>query len=552
MADYSPATKVRVLKDVPCDDTYTDVRWFDNTGAQQSFFEGFVKHSYDNATYQRVNSSVASPRGPLSMRIPVVADEVYDCNYLMFQNQPYGDKWFYAFIRRVNYVNPNNTEIIYEIDYFQTFMCDIEIHPCMVLREHYSAAEDEAFANTVPEPFVIPNYTIDTDATKDWAMGRSMSGYVNVAIIPNTLCVAIIQGSGFPIVNMGSLYNGIYSGAWILSAPALSAPALIMALITALAAVDCAEQICDIYMTPSPPSMSNSADQEQFDTGIQTTNLNYNVAGGTYTIRNKKILSYPYTYIEGVSRSGGTEVYKPELIGEGSFKGTINSICLNEFAAIFRPEYEDKQGVDAHTLTFTCGVHCTWAGQMYADAFVANTARIALNALAGAVGGGGVVSGSISAPGGNAPALMNSQPSASFSAASAGAGVASSLIQDTASNIYNSIFDAPVPHYYSGSSDYLLYATKTMGFTFYRKCPTYETLERLDNFFDLYGYACNKMKMPNLKTRQYWNYVQLQKPCITGSVPVEGMAIIKAAFARGVRLWHVDNVGEYTGSNPAT
>ena len=38
-------TKVRVLKDVPCDDTYTDVRYFEDTGSQQAFFEGFVKHT---------------------------------------------------------------------------------------------------------------------------------------------------------------------------------------------------------------------------------------------------------------------------------------------------------------------------------------------------------------------------------------------------------------------------------------------------------------------------------------------------------------------------
>ena len=91
------------------------------------------------------------------------------------------------------------------------------------------------------------------------------------------------------------------------------------------------------------------------------------------------------------------------------------------------------------------------------------------------------------------------------------------------------------------------------GFAFARKCATVEWMQKIDQYFDLYGYQVNTCKMPNLKTRAKWNYVQLQKPCITGSVPVQGMDAIKAAFARGVRLWHVDEIGQYNGpgDNPA-
>ena len=111
----------------------------------------------------------------------------------------------------------------------------------------------------------------------------------------------------------------------------------------------------------------------------------------------------------------------------------------------------------------------------------------------------------------------------------------------------NGQFELPVQHFNSGGPDTLNYSSGYRGFHFRRYCPNYEDLERLDTLFDLFGYQVNKCKMPNLTGRPKWNYVQLQKPCITGSVPVQGMMAIKAAFARGVRLWHVDEVGEYNG-----
>ena len=147
MADYKPDTVVKLLKNVPLDSTYTDTGWCTSAGAQQAFFNGKVKKTYTGLTYQRVNNSVAQPRGPLTCRVPDIADNLYDCNYMMFQNSFYGSKWFYAFVKQVNYINPNNTEIVYEIDYLQTFMMDIKIKPSYVVREHASSVEDKPFAN---------------------------------------------------------------------------------------------------------------------------------------------------------------------------------------------------------------------------------------------------------------------------------------------------------------------------------------------------------------------------------------------------------------------
>ena len=43
MADYVPNTVVKILQNVPLDDTYTDTRWFSSVGDQTGFFPQMVE-----------------------------------------------------------------------------------------------------------------------------------------------------------------------------------------------------------------------------------------------------------------------------------------------------------------------------------------------------------------------------------------------------------------------------------------------------------------------------------------------------------------------------
>ena len=149
-------TVIKIIKGAPCDDTYSDVIKFGSAGAQAAYFSGLAKYTFSNCSYQRVNNSVASPRSPLTCRIPTVADNVYDCNYVMFQNQAFGSKWFYGFIRRINYINPDTTEIEYEIDSYQTYQFDYTVKPSLVEREH--SATDAFGENFEVEPVSIDRY----------------------------------------------------------------------------------------------------------------------------------------------------------------------------------------------------------------------------------------------------------------------------------------------------------------------------------------------------------------------------------------------------------
>ena len=84
---------------------------------------------------------------------------------------------------------------------------------------------------------------------------------------------------------------------------------------------------------------------------------------------------------------------------------------------------------------------------------------------------------------------------------------------------------------------------------FYHICPSLEEAVKLDQFFDMYGYATNAVKVPNEDSRESWNYVKTDNVIINGSMPVQDMAVIKAMYNSGVRFWHTTDVGNYSLSN---
>ena len=75
------------------------------------------------------------------------ADDIISCNYCMFTN---GERWWYAFIDRIVYVNEQVCEFEFTIDDLQTWYFDYSLTPVFVEREH--AATDVIGDNLLDEP----------------------------------------------------------------------------------------------------------------------------------------------------------------------------------------------------------------------------------------------------------------------------------------------------------------------------------------------------------------------------------------------------------------
>lgn len=67
-----------------------------------------------------------------------------------------------------------------------------------------------------------------------------------------------------------------------------------------------------------------------------------------------------------------------------------------------------------------------------------------------------------------------------------------------------------------------------------------------------FGYKINRLKVPNITGRTYWNYIEISDSdeIGTGSVPEKYWSQINSVCQRGVTIWHShDNIGNYNLSN---
>lgn len=82
-----------------------------------------------------------------------------------------------------------------------------------------------------------------------------------------------------------------------------------------------------------------------------------------------------------------------------------------------------------------------------------------------------------------------------------------------------------------------------------KKQITDEYRKKLSDFFNMFGYKVNEVKVPNFHTRKFWNYVQTTNCMITGNFNNEDLQELKNVFDNGITLWHTDAVGSYAWKN---
>lgn len=97
--------------------------------------------------------------------------------------------------------------------------------------------------------------------------------------------------------------------------------------------------------------------------------------------------------------------------------------------------------------------------------------------------------------------------------------------------------------------------TTLIGYNLYRKdIFTVMTIKAefakiIDNYFDMYGYQRNLVKVPNLNNRPNWNYIKTINANIIGNIPELDILAIKSLFDNGITLWHNPNTYLDYGQN---
>lgn len=530
MAEFYPTNVIRLLKNVPLDNTYSDVIKFSSLAEQQNYFISKTKHVFSNLSIQRVNYSVApQDRPPLSCTVPINAETIYDCNYIMFQNSNYGNKWFYAFITNIGYVSPNVSKIFYNIDDFQTWQFDFTIGPSYVEREHTN--DDTIGNNLVPEPIKVSEYLVNTSSVGPEYNVESFSAAKSF-VLYTTQSIETGETRAAPIY-LGNFLSGTYAYQYSGEKAASNVCAAInnienQDIILCVQAIPVADPL-----NLGPPILTHTAPSRP------NAIINHEVA-------NNKLLTYPFIKLMQQNSDGQVNEFKYEFFSNPNAI-QFKSICtaLPTAGVLTYPlNYENVQNNFSYATTLmnfpiastATDVYKAWLSQNLAsiqasrDATISGQISQTLGGVLTALGGAALFATGVGAVAG-VPAML------------AGGGmVASAGI--TARSQLNSI-DAEIADMQnkpntakSSGSGNITYYTGDYGNYYYSMCITENEAKRIDSFFTRYGYQTNEVKEPNLTGRENFNYVKLKNPYITGSIPVESMANIKTMFTNGIRLWH--------------
>src|SRR5699024_11000694 len=112
------------------------------------------------------------------------------------------NKWWYAFVSKVEYVSDTLTNVYFEIDVLQTWYFDYDLQHCYIAREHTNS--DQLFSNLLPEPVELGEYTPNT-----YGSIGSDSWY--------DMAVAMLIVDTGEATSEGRLIDGVYCGCdyWI-------------------------------------------------------------------------------------------------------------------------------------------------------------------------------------------------------------------------------------------------------------------------------------------------------------------------------------------------
>lgn len=524
-----PSSNIRILKDVPLDNTYEHTIYFNNRSLQTQYFAGKTKHHITNSSYQRVQRGRA--------RVGILAENLYDCNYMMFQNTAFGNKWFYAFITGVEYINNVTSEISFEIDDMQTWNFDYELEQCLVEREH--SLTDQLRDHTLPEPIDIGEYVTDASSRSvlqdlaDMDIVVATGQYFNLITITDTIFVLHGKYTG--------VYNPSYYYVFCHNHPNLEAT--IDNFLNQIVSDNKIDSIISVFMCPHYITHFFKTQQ---DGGLLPTAHMSNILpfasskvfgtwekpdGSTWTPKNNKLYTYPYNFLYLYDNVGeNASILEPQFYfpSEGNYRlDAMMALTCNPSITIYPHDYKGRTDGVEYGITLNSYPQCSYNIDTV-RAWIANggDTRALLNIVGGTFGAGS--------------AIMSGHPL-----------VATGSALGVAQNINSLVVNMTKGDSSRGQNT----ATPSVADMKYfpimeRRMVNYVSAKAIDDFFTQYGYTCNLVKIPNRNARPHWTYTQTRKCNLKGSVPADTAKHICSIYDRGITFWRFgDEIGNYSLDN---
>lgn len=493
----------------------------------------------EDCSYQRKNNII---------RYPAHIDDIIEYNYVMYKNNNYGNKWFYAFVTNMEYINDNLTNISIETDCFQTWQFDLRNRDCFVEREHVN--NDSIGANTIDENLNVGE-VIQESETED----ASLSEFTWLAVSSSYNPANEEQFSGFTLYNNQIFGDEIHI---FNMNPVSNLRNFLLYLLKTNADKHIAD-IKDVFIVPSSlidqstifqnKGSFNDEDFSFYTLPYSTTprifsqNISKQTSFSDFIPKNNKCFVYPYNYLYVTNNIGNFNIFKYEDFSGSNATFEIQlAMSIGCSGRLVPKNYKRKQQDDDEALPLAKYPTCGWSADSYVNWLTQNAVNLPTQIFGSLLGSSQNIISSSENP----------------KTITGNAGTAQNLI-GAVGNIFTNVIST-IGQFYSASllpnigqsqnTGDVNYSAKRNTFTFRKMRAKTEYLKAIDDFFSMYGYKVNSVKQPNITGRQNWNYVKTIGCNITGNIPPEDLQVIRNMFDNGVTFWHNPNTFlDYDASN---
>lgn len=612
MGYVEPNSDIELMQVQGLDNRYIHTLYFNSVESQSSFFANKVRVRFTKQSYQRANIG--------TLRIRTGYDSISGLNYLRFRNTPSNDvspqarsnMWYYAFINSCTYINEQVTEVHYEIDEIQTWFIHSNTLPCLVLREHTN--NDTPALNLEAEPFGSEIYDSDllkTDEHTNSDMSLvitasnvsfnkltvyTQNNYTDGFYNPTTLMVKPIpQGTDAEIKEqLGEYTKQLFD--WIKGFYDSDSGEQVTPKGDILSVRMFYTDYANLYTMPDTPNVqSEDGSQKHY-----RLTVNKPTEYDNFVPQNKKMLTYPFSFLVCTSGAGSAQQYKWEYFDGNSANFDSYGCVTGEPIVSYIPlDYEGQTENIDQRFSITDFPMCPFSYDAFQAWMASSAPSVAKNARdLGMISGGVTIATSLVSIatglylGAQVPnsIIMNEELDKmiayrgianSVSSYSSASNVISSALQSDANiataqlaKFNNALAQAPKVSGIIGGALGMYSAYKNYEYTFanakyqprvvvghsggsqlfgsrlpqtrfYHAHIRDDEAKRVDEQLTMYGYATNRVKVPNFSGRRYWNFVKTQGCTVSGNAPCDSLSAIGKILDSGITFWHGDYVGNY-------
>lgn len=515
ISPFPQNTTIRLYKNVPWGNDYSEIRLFDNASQRDTFLNTLLIEQFSQCSIVKTGKSI---------KLTGQINDYLTCNYMQFTNYGIGQsgnlRSFFAFVTAINYVAINTFEIEYEIDWVQSFLFEFTIGECFVEREHVN---DDSFGkNTVPENIDIGEYCIYNVYDQTYAKAYRLL-YLSEA--DKGVSLKKKNGIAYGVNYIADTYDNPWG--------------TVSEILQELNTYGGANEVVDFVMCAAPMVTNTNGLHDSFN--VNDGGKEFKFGTTTYNAVNNKMRCYPYKLMSIDNYEGSVEQYRFENFADTSFSFAVEGTampkpCMECFPINYmgwRGTSESPNTVQQFSVMFTNFPEIPWTCDTFRAWVSQNSATLVGNGVSKVVQAG---MGAAMLASGNIAGVLP--------LANAAIGAAQQVQDIENHRIYGSELQGTIPS--AGMS----YFRDTIGFRATIYCIRPEMAQKIDRFFTRYGYRVNASKIPNIRGRQYVNYVKTSVAHVDGEIPIDTKNILEKALNTGVSFWHVNTMDMELTNNP--